>query len=241
MNREADRVSVGGCLVCGGGIVNSDTARAMTCAVCGRTYESNAACVNGHYICDGCHARGGVASITLCALQSESVNPVEIATRMMRSPEVQMHGPEHHCLVPAALLTAFHNAAQKPGRRQSLETATQRAKNVPGGVCGLWGSCGAAIGAGIFASVATGASPLSVEAWSLSNLLTSRCLEEISRYGGPRCCKRDTYLAIRTAVPFAAEHLGVTMEVPEHITCGFHRGNPECARARCPFYPKRPG
>ena len=77
-----------------------------------------------------------------------------------------------------------------------------RGKAVPGGTCGFWGACGAGISAGMFVSILSGATPLTEESWGLSNQMTSKALEAISRTDGPRCCKRDSYLAILAAVDF---------------------------------------
>ena len=39
--------------------------------------------------------------------------------------------------------------------------------------------------------------------------MTGRALTAIGENGGPRCCKRDSYLAIFEAVKFTAEKLSV--------------------------------
>lgn len=41
--------------------------------------------------------------------------------------------------------------------------------------------------------------------------MTARALDSIGRVGGPRCCKRDSWLAILAAVDFVRERLGVEM------------------------------
>mgnify|MGYP002869165356 CR=1 FL=1 len=67
----------------------------------------------------------------------------------MALPQVHMHGPEHHGIVPCVLLTAYRNNGGEVDLPSSLREAVRRAKQVPGGTCGYWGACGAAIGAGI--------------------------------------------------------------------------------------------
>jgi hypothetical protein len=42
-------------------------------------------------------------------IHSESTKPVQLAISLMNAPTVAMHGPEHHFLVPAVLLTAKNN------------------------------------------------------------------------------------------------------------------------------------
>ena len=109
-----------------------------------------------------------------------------------------------------------------------------RGKKVPGGACGFWGACGAGISAGMFVSIITGATPLANESWGLSNKMTSAALGAIGEVGGPRCCKRDSYLAITQAVKFVQENFGVEMELDE-IKCTHSALNNQCIKERCPF------
>ena len=46
--------------------------------------------------------------VALC-LEDTSRNPIEVLERLMSRPECPMHGPTHHVLVGAALLTAYNN------------------------------------------------------------------------------------------------------------------------------------
>lgn len=105
------------------------------------------------------------------------------------------------------------------------------------GFCGFPGDCGAAVGTGIFVSLVTGATPRSREEWKLSNLVTAKSLEIIALHGGPRCCKRNAFLAIRSAADFVNEHLGVVIPIATPITCEFSPQNEECLTRDCPFYP----
>jgi len=147
-----------------------------------------------------------------------------------------MHGPEHHVLIGSALLTAYHNSGGKIHLPEALKVMRQRGSQLPGGICGLWGNCGAGVSAGIFMSIITGSTPLSGATWRLSNLMTSRCLESIAEFGGPRCCKRDGFLAIKTAVPYVATHCNIQMELPEKLECHFSSRNRECIKKQCPFF-----
>ncbi|MGI5824079.1 MAG: DUF5714 domain-containing protein [Bacillota bacterium] len=223
------------CLICGAEIVYSATAEELECAFCHQKFMSEAKCANGHYICDQCHSKPGLDFIMDYCLQTKSKNPVEITSAMMKHPAIHMHGPEHHVLFPSALLTAYHNAGGEIDLPKALKQAQDRGKRVPGGICGLWGSCGAGIGSGIFFSIAAGSSPMKNQAWGLSNIMTSKCLEAIGRIGGPRCCKRDGYTAILTAIDYTEETLGVQMEKPREIICDFTELNKECIRKRCPY------
>ena len=80
-------------------------------------------------------------------------------------PFCHMHGPEHHVMVGAALLTAYKNAGGDLDLPKALQEMYSRGKAVPGGACGFWGACGAGISAGQFVSIATSSTPLAVEPW----------------------------------------------------------------------------
>lgn len=227
-----------GCLICGRELRYFDQPRKLRCEKCGGEFESTAACEDNHFVCDKCHARAGYEAISDLAGRARSTNPIEIAAEMMNSPFVNMHGPEHHYLVAAALLAAFAKAGGDVDLAKALPLARQRAEKVPGGVCGFWGCCGAGVGTGIFVSLITGATPLSAEPWQLANRMTSQSLAAIADNGGPRCCKRDSYLAILTAVDFVRDHLGVAMEKPGSVSCAFYPNNPSCKKAACLFWPE---
>lgn len=137
-------------------------------------------------------------------------------------------------MVGAALLTAYQNAGGKVDLEKSLLEMQRRGKGVPGGACGFWGACGAGISSGIFISIITASTPLMEEPFGLSNKMTARALHAIGEVGGPRCCKRDSYLSILQAIDFVKEHMGIQME-KQDILCGFSAKNNQCIGKRCPF------
>lgn len=228
-----------GCLICSKPLVFTEEAQEKECYFCHEKFMTNATCEDGHYVCDECHAKQGINAIIKFAHSSPSSNPIEIATSMMKDPFIYMHGNEHHVLVAVALLTAYKNAGGEIDLEQALPEAEKRGKQIPGGVCGFWGSCGAAISSGIFISIITGSTPIKNEEWGLSNLMTAKSLYNIGILGGPRCCKRNTFTAIKTAVEYTAEKLGVQMELPEHIFCTFKQNNEQCITTRCPYFGKK--
>ena len=137
-------------------------------------------------------------------------------------------------MVGAALLTAYKNAGGPLDLEQALREMFSRGREVPGGACGFWGACGAGISAGQFLAIATQSTPLAREPWGLSNQMTARALEQIGKAGGPRCCKRDSFLSILAAVDFVREHLGVEMgrTIP---VCSYSARNNQCLGGDCPF------
>ncbi len=222
------------CLICKAPLEYLTADREMECELCRSKQRSKTRCVNGHFVCDDCHTSGMDAIIAVC-LRSRSVDPVAILEDMMRLPSCHMHGPEHHTMVGSALLTAYKNAGGELDLQAALYEMQKRGKQVPGGACGFWGACGAGISTGMYISIALNATPLAKEAWGLSNQMTARALDAIGKHGGPRCCKRDSYLAILEAVAFTNETLGVVMTTPS-VTCSHSRRNNQCLHEECPFH-----
>ncbi len=171
----------------------------------------------------------------LCT-NTSSTDPLEQALVLMRNPKVKMHGPEHHFLVPAVLLSSYYNINGNPHEKEAkIREARERASKVPGGFCGYFGDCGAAVGTGIFVSLITNATPLSIGEWRLANMMTSKSLLSIAEHGGPRCCKRNSYLAILQATDFLKDNFNVEMKVNKNIKCEFHDLNKQCLREKCTF------
>ena len=173
--------------------------------------------------------------IGLC-LEETSKDPVRIIEKMMAMPFCHMHGPEHHVMVGAALLTAYKNAGGDIDLEPALSEMMNRGKSVPGGACGFWGACGAGVSTGMFMSIISGSTPLTKEPFSLSHRMTAKALEKIGLIGGPRCCKRDSYLAIWEAIDFVRENIGVEMEKGD-VICSRSSQNNQCIGKRCPFFP----
>ncbi len=233
--------NVGACLVCGKPIVYYESARKMECVMCHGEFESHASCEDGHYVCDECHAKRGIQAIMEGCGKSKEKDPISIMQKLMEDPYIYMHGPEHHVMVGAALLTAYKNCGGYDGCEdgafeKALEEMKSRGSEYPGGSCGLWGCCGAAVSVGTFMSVVTKATPLTGRSWGLSNQMTSRALGAIAELGGPRCCKRNSFTAAKEAVEFVKENLGIVMELPEKISCGFSSENQQCLKKHCPYH-----
>ena len=221
------------CLICKAPLVYLEADEEMECAVCHKKENSKTRCENSHYVCNECHMMGLDTIIALC-FTSTSKNPVEILQSMMNFPFCHMHGPEHHVMVGSALLTAYKNAGGVIDLEKALVEMINRGKNVPGGACGFWGACGAGISSGMFISIISSSTPLSVEPFALSHKMTAKSLSAIGEIGGPRCCKRDSYLSILSAIDFTAEQFGVKMEKPA-IVCQHSAQNGQCIGKRCPF------
>ena len=226
----------GACLVCGENLTYYPKAVEMECVFCGKKELSHASCEKGHYVCDACHAKKGIEVIMEICQKTNSKIPVEIARRIMEDPYIYMHGPEHHVMVGAVLLTAYRNSGGDIDLKEALEEMKERGSQIPGGVCGFWGCCGAGVSTGIYMSIVTGATPLAGRSWGLANRTTAKALEAIGELGGPRCCKRDTFTAIRKAAEMTAKELGVEMDCPAEIVCTFSEENQQCLKKACPYH-----
>ncbi len=224
------------CLICGSPLEYLDTDTIMECELCHKKQSSKTRCIKGHFICDECHTQGMDEIISIC-LGSSSADPIEIIEKMMSLPSCHMHGPEHHVMVGSALLTAYKNAGGDIDLKAALYEMQKRGKQVPGGACGFWGACGAGVSTGMYVSIALKATPLAKQSWGLSNQMTAKALDAIGKNGGPRCCKRDSYLAIIEAVEFTRENLGISMDL-DRITCSRCHMNNQCIQKQCPFYKK---
>ncbi len=222
------------CLICSAPLEYRLQDEMMECAICHKQELSKTCCVNGHYVCSECHMQGMDSIFGLC-LSEDSSDPIAILEKMMDMPFCHMHGPEHHVMVGAALLTAYRNSGGELNLKEALQEMYSRGSAVPGGSCGFWGACGAGISAGQFFAIASESTPLAVQPWGLSNRMTAKALDSIGRHGGPRCCKRDSYLAIHAAIDFSAEHLGIQMK-KTYPVCLRNHLNAQCLRKQCPFF-----
>lgn len=223
------------CLICNASLVYLENNELMECVLCRKKENSKSRCVNGHYVCDVCHLRGVNSIIRLC-LADNSDDPVAIIRKMMDLPFCHMHGPEHHIMVGSALLVAYKNAGGNVELEQALIEMYNRGAQIPGGACGFWGACGAGISAGIFLSIISGSTPLKEKPWGLSNKMTATALDTIGEIGGPRCCKRNSYVTILTAIDFVKTNFNIKMNAAE-ILCVHYLQNNQCLGNKCPFFP----
>ena len=167
-------------------------------------------------------------------MKINSVNPYEIFNEIAGKDFVNIHGPEHHVLDGACILTAFYNAGGKIDLYPALQKLMAEGQRMPGAVCGLWGVCGAVMSIGAALAIIDGTGPLSTDDWGSHMEYTSQALYGLSKIGGPRCCKRDAFLSMEKAVSYIRERYGITLELPV-IKCGFSSKNSQCIGKRCPY------
>ncbi len=238
-NAGTKKSKKGACLLCGKPLRYTEKAQELTCVFCGKKFLAHASCQDGHYVCDQCHANKGIEHIISYCMNTTLNDPIEMVREMMEDPFIYMHGPEHHVMVGAALLTAYYHNGGELVLEEALQEMRARGSEYPGGACGFWGCCGAAVSAGMFMSIALKATPLTEKSWAMANEMTSRALLEISKLGGPRCCKRNSYTAICSAVQYVEEKTGIHIPLPQDIVCTHSGQNAQCLKQKCPYHPIR--
>ncbi|MBR6729534.1 MAG: hypothetical protein IKL80_05160, partial [Clostridia bacterium] len=145
-------------------------------------------------------------------LASDEKNPVKLFFSVAKLDFVRMHGPEHHFLDGACILTAFYNAGGEINLKEGLEKLSEESCKMPGAMCGYWGVCGAVTSIGAALSIIDKTGPLSGEDWGRHMQYTSAALSHLAATGGPRCCKRDAFFALEAAVEYINSHYAVKIE-----------------------------
>ncbi|WP_320172263.1 DUF5714 domain-containing protein [Maridesulfovibrio sp.] len=221
------------CMVCGAPINYLTRYRKMTCVFCGREFEANAHCANGHFVCDACHSEDGMEVMPHLLKNSTEKDMIALLKKIRSHPAIPMHGPEHHALVPGIIVTAYRNSGGDVDD-SVIDTAISRGAKIAGGFCGFMGVCGAAIGVGAAMSAIMEATPYTAEKRSVVQKGTLEALQDISALEAARCCQRDSWLALRAAARISQEVLGLRLKADEPILCDQMKTNKECMGRNCP-------
>jgi len=226
-----------GCLVCGAPLVYSSAAGAdLPCACCGEVRHADARCEGGHFVCNTCHSGDAAAVIERLCLVSSETDLLALLTTLRRHPAIPMHGPEHHALVPAVILTAYRNLGGAVSDEQ-LATVIKRGLSVPGGFCGFAGTCGAAVGVGIAFAALIGSSPVKATERETSLRVTQAVLGALAEQKAARCCQRDAWVALAAAAELSVELLDRPLKAEARWACEQHERNKQCVGETCPIYP----
>lgn len=170
-------------------------------------------------------------------MASEETDPAALLEKLFAQPECVPFGPVHHFLVGGSLLTARCNADgadRETVLAPQLEEMQKRSVIVPGGACGDWGACGAAISVGMAYSIIHQNSSVKAEGWDDAQKLVAQCLNAIAEAGSPRCCKRDSRVVIRLAAPVFG-----LVTADKDPTCAVFGKNTVCLHEACPYFPKK--
>lgn len=227
-----------GCMVCGEELHYFQEAQELTCSYCRRSFQANAACKENHFVCDDCHKESGMEAMQAICQGTKETDLLTLLKRIRSHPAIPMHGPEHHAMMPAIILTAFRNRGGNIDQ-QVIDDAIKRGAAIPGGACGFWGACGAAIGAGIAASSILSATPLTPSPRQQAQSFSARILGKIAKYKGGRCCQRETWLTLTETAALSESFFGVELLAKDAITCDQYTRNKECIRKACPLWKTR--
>ncbi len=225
------------CVLCGDQLKKLNDRVDALCDYCGKNATVSYQCGNMHLICDNCLKMDVYEYIKTACLKYKGTDPIELAVHIMNSPQIKMHGPEHHFIVPAVMLRVLHNTGKiNTDINYLLDLAGKRAIGESPQHCDFHaGNCGAAIGTGIFLSIFQDRDIFSEDMWSDTNKIVSFAMKTVLESHGPRCCKRDTYLSIESAVDYINEHFAINLPISE-AKCTFSLRNKTCGREDCNYY-----
>jgi MoaA/NifB/PqqE/SkfB family radical SAM enzyme/2-polyprenyl-3-methyl-5-hydroxy-6-metoxy-1,4-benzoquinol methylase len=222
------------CLICGSELIYSTRASQLSCHYCGKSAQGEISCPE-HYVCDDCHQTDGLAVIKQVCTTTGEQDLLALLHLLRSHPALPLHGPEHHALVPGIILAAWLNCGGS-GSKQDIHTAIDRGSKIPGGVCGLWGSCGTALGVGIAFAVILEASPLTAGPRQEAQRITARVMGRLAASRAPRCCRREALTALLEASAIARENFGRELPANYHEACGQTGLNRECLGKACPYW-----
>jgi len=223
-----------GCMVCGKELIANANTEEISCYYCGQPFKSSVYCTDRHYVCDICHSSTGLEIMRRVCAGSTETDATALMQAIRSHPSFPMHGPEHHSLVPAVILTALRNNGYNISQQQ-IDTAIERGKTVIGGACGFMGACGTGVGAGIALSILMESNPYHAEKRQKVMQATSRVLDEIGKYTAARCCQRDSWIALSAIANIIREELGIALPVGK-IECQQFAKNKECIYHQCPLW-----
>ena len=237
-SRAAAPKHITGCMVCGAQLAYSQSTRKLRCYYCEQEIYGNVVCEAGHFVCDKCHAHDALSVIEQVCLGSDETDMVALMEKIRNHPAFPMHGPEHHSMVPAIILTAYRNTTGKLDREQ-IRTGIERGGAIAGGSCAFFGVCGAAVGVGIAFSIILRCDPYKAAERQAAQQVTAEVLAAVGRYKAPRCCQRDCWIALTEAARLSENYLGVALRAEKQLACLQFARNRECVRKACPLYEDR--
>jgi hypothetical protein len=221
--------------VCGQALEYLDAPQSAECYYCGRTLRTRACCIAGHYVCDQCHGGDYLRFVRSFIAQCELTDPVAAFSAMREQFPFPLHGPEHHAMVPAAFLTAYRNSGGEIDPR-AIDDAVSEGARLPGGTCAYWGGCSAALGMGVAYSAILHASPLRARGRSAAQAIVARILQRLSDLKAPRCCRRESVIALQVGAECSAQLLPRPVATDGRPLCTQASLNRECIGKACPFH-----
>lgn len=230
-------LSENSCIVCGESLVLLDEEITTICDVCGKKKPTKIQCKASHYTCNDCFETPKNEFIKQQCISYAGTDPVDLVVQIMNSPQIKMHGPEHHFILPAVLATCMRNhLGIKLDIAQVLDKVEKRAIDETPRECDFkGGNCGAAVGAGVYLSMHLAGMRSEDEIVVMQKEITDASIKAIHDHGGPRCCKRDTYLTLDASLKYFKEKLNIELPYSE-AKCTFSLRNQSCGMEKCVYY-----
>jgi SAM-dependent methyltransferase len=225
------------CMACGKPLVYETKPTPAQCHYCHAEVKTYVTCEDGHFVCDKCHQKEGLAIIRQICLQTDKTDMVELLMEIRDHHAIPMHGPEHHAMLPGIILAVAKNSGLEVTKGDIL-TGIERGSKVPGGSCGFMGTCGAATGVGIGFAVLFDATPLTPKARQQAQAATAQVLTVIAATRAGRCCQRETYIALQEVAKVTAER-GTPLPANGTLSCLQYQTNRECVRKQCLLWESR--
>lgn len=222
------------CSICGEELI--EKRGTYECIYCGKKEEGEYICPKGHYICEDCRILNQ-EEITIKFLNyTKEGNILKNLELLLKHPSFNFFGKEHHFVLGPIVLTSLKNQGKISWDTRRNVALIKRTSFLPYGICGTIGTCGVCSNVGATLSTLLKATYLSDKERSLVLKATGDCLIEVSKGGGPRCCKESIFVGLRVLEHYFKEIFNIDLEIPEKIKCNFSKNNPECKKKRCEFY-----
>ena len=224
-----------GCMVCGAQLRYLKTEKKVECSYCGNLFNASTLCEKGHFVCNACHSKEAIEIVKHYCLSSSETDMITLLNKIRKHPSMPMHGPEHHFAVPGIIISVYRNSGGSVGDQEIL-TGIERGKDIPGGACGFWGACGAALGVGIGFGVIIGSSPVKASHRQRLHKIVQEVLAEISSLKAARCCQRETWTALKKAAEISNNLLPISLKADGLTRCTQRKLNKECPGKICPYW-----
>lgn len=223
------------CMLCGKPLVYLEEERLTSCVFCGNEYSANAVCEHGHFVCDHCHGKDMVEVVKHVCTHTGATDMIDLMNQLRSHPSFPLHGPEHHFAVPGVITAVYRNLGGDI-QDSDITTAIDRGRGVPGGVCAFWGTCGAAIGAGIALGVILKSTPLKPKARQIVQQVAEAIIHDLNRIEAARCCQREVWTTFKTVARLSKTFLPLPLKAQGDVQCRQQGKNRECIRDACPYF-----
>jgi hypothetical protein len=225
------------CVLCGEDLLLLKEPIIVRCDYCGKKGKTSHQCTSEHFICDECLSGSPYDFIKTECLNYKGLDPIELAIKIMNSPHIRMHGAEHHLIVPAVMTSILHNKNNSfTPLNEELDKLEVLILNEAPKQCSLVsGTCGAAIGSGMFIEEYLKNQIPAEKYMEFSRFVKTESIKQIDEIGLSRCCKRDTYISLQVTAKFLNDNFGLNLPstAPK---CTFSLRNKSCGREDCPFF-----